>query len=118
MIPIIRDADMIDYMKFYSSDRYQGKCLWVDGMRKAMGGLIRDDDRTWGYLDVKGALDKETGLSVIRAARKVLRRAGEAVYVTCDEAQYGNAPRLLKALGFEKTDEVLNGYEVWRWTLE
>jgi len=116
MIPLIRDADMMDYMKFYSNDRYQGKCLWVDGVRKAMGGLIRDEDRTWGYFDVKGILDSETALSVIRALRKGLKAAGETVYVTCDLAQYEQAPRLLKALGFEKTDEVFNGYEVWRWT--
>jgi len=116
MISLIRDADMVDYMKFYSSDRYQGKCLWIDGMRKAMGGFIRDEDRTWGYLDVKGALDADVGLEVLRTARRLLRRMGETVYVTCDNAQYAGAPRLLKALGFEKTDEVLNGYEVWRWT--
>lgn len=88
-----------------------------DGRMIACGGLGWSGGRCWLWLHVENEASERIGIKVIREARKMLRKAaqlGEEIVYTPRDSSYETSERLLKMVGFEKTDEVILGSEVWR----
>ena len=117
MITAIRTASAADIISFYRWSQTSSYVFWDCGVRKAIGGLIEKEDRIWGYLDIRGKIDKSHGIYIVRMMKRVLRAAnmaGHDVYIVCESEVYPSAPRLLKACGFVPTTETYNGSEVWK----
>jgi hypothetical protein len=114
MITVIKRATIADYMAMFPN-MIPGWVVYHGGERVAIAGVNYNpmDDRWWAYLNVVGALDHDGGLRVIREMRDGLRGIQNDVYVLCDEGNYLAAPRLLRVLGFEKTNEQSLGQDVW-----
>jgi hypothetical protein len=81
----------------------------------ALGGLAFWDGRCWLFFHVdnppKGIIRQaliECDLLLRKAAQ-----LGETEVRTTRDKRYGSSERLLKIAGFIKTDEVLDGQEVW-----
>lgn len=77
----------------------------------AAGGFRRDKGRLWGFLDVFSEVG--SGLSVVRAAKRIVEKVKEPIYAMCDH-ELESAPRLLRLLGFSPTDESRCGMTIWR----
>lgn len=117
MLHFVREATAADYIAFYRYEKVPAYCLWVDGERVAMGGLIEREGELWAFFDVKRPLTKEQGLDAVRNLRRGLdwaRSLGRDVFIICDKENYPQAPRLLKLCGFKPTEIIHNGSEVWK----
>ena len=105
-----------DEMAEFYHERLNAYMLKVDGLGIAVGGFATDaGGRVWAWLDTRPDRMAGHGRSVIRAIREQLRSAGETVYVQCQSAEFATAERLLRVLGFERTDGILENREVWVW---
>lgn len=88
-----------------------------DGIKTvAIGGVLFDEGgRAWTFLDF---LPGRRGPWLYRYARKTLEIARElaleSVSAVRDE-QFSSSERLLTRLGFRRTDETIDGKEVWIW---
>ena len=86
---------------------------YVDGKPVAIAGLHRAEGRVWAFLNAFGPLP---AILAIRRMRDVLAEAHRAgivsIYVTCED-RHVTAPRLLKLLGFQPTEEVRQGLRVY-----
>lgn len=88
-----------------------------DGRLVASGGLAWGSGRAWLWFSMEDqTLAKGQGLKALRQCASMLRKAwqlGETeVYATRDD-RFETSERLLTMAGFEKTDEMLDGQEVW-----
>jgi len=81
----------------------------------AMGTLTRAHGRLWGFLDVREELSPRERVAVVRALVFALRRLDETVYVVANDGVHKGAPRLLAAIGFTPTDELISDKQVWKW---
>jgi hypothetical protein len=82
----------------------------------AAGGLlIGDDSRVWGFIDLHPCA--RTPL-LYRYVKRFLQERKEdgvkEIYVTRD-ASIETSEEFLKRIGFSKTNETLEGNEVWIW---
>lgn len=81
----------------------------------AIGVLTRKDGRLWLAIDTKPGAGRYA-LKLVRAAVEMMKDRDEPVFALCQEQSFPDAPRLLRAIGFIKTDEVYkNIMQVWRW---
>lgn len=90
----------------------------ASGKIVASGGLAFAAGRAWLWFSMEDvALAKGQGLKALRQCASMLgkaRQLGETeVYATRDE-KFETSERLLKLAGFKKTDERLDGQEVWK----
>lgn len=114
MITVIRRATAADYFAFFN-DVIPGWVVYNNGERIGMGGISWNavDERWWGYLTMKGKPNHDGAMRIIREMQNGLRAIPHDVYVICDEKNYLSAPRLLRILGFEPTEETNFGLDVW-----
>jgi len=88
----------------------------IEGKVVAAGGLAFGGGRCWLFFDIEEDCPKHVGLQALRQAKVMLRKAaqlGETEVYTPRNAAYETSERLCKMAGFEKTDEVLAGQEIW-----
>lgn len=91
----------------------------VDDQIIATGGLAWAKGRCWLFFDVQGE-PRNIARQALRECQAMFRRAiqlGETEVYTPRDAAYPTSERLCRMAGFEKTDEVLDGKEIWRVTL-
>ena len=85
-----------------------------------MGGFAEKFGRRWVVLDVEPELAaKGFGFQAVRAMRRRLLAAREEIFVQC---RGGSAERLLRVLGFQRTDEEMidlrdgvTRLNIWKW---
>jgi hypothetical protein len=90
-----------------------------DGRVIAGGGLAFGGGRTWLWFFVEPGA-KHIAAQALKECRMLLRKAaqlGATEVYTPRDVQYPSSERLCKMAGFEKTDEVLDGQEIWVWRL-
>lgn len=105
-----------DEMAEFYHERLNPYMLKVDGRGIAVGGFATDaGGRVWAWLDTRPDRMEGHGRAIVRAIRRQLEAAGATVYVQCDSAKFATAERLLRLLGFEPTDGVLENREIWIW---
>lgn len=77
--------------------------------------MLGTDGRHWGFLDFRPGYQTRLMLKHIRKFLEQLKAEGApAVYVTREDS-FPTSQRLLERCGFTKTDETLDGREVWKW---
>jgi hypothetical protein len=108
---MIRQATYADLMTFYQAP-VPAYVLERDGQVCACGGLLNRDGRVWAYFDVGTQVTQGEAFAMMKALRRGLAAIGQDVYIVCDHS-FATAPRLLRALGFEPTDETFNEHGVW-----
>ncbi len=115
MITVIKPATIGDYLAFYKAPM-SGWVIFANGERVGMAGIALNetDQKFWGYFNIKDKVSSEVGADLIRQIRGGLKAMTEPVYVLCQECDFPQAPRLLKALGFKPTGEIKEGQEVWK----
>lgn len=88
-----------------------------DGFRTVIvGGLfIGLDNKVWGFIDARPAYRR--GI-IYRYMKRILEEAAAdgipAIYVARD-ASLETSERLLSRSGFTKTDDIIDGHEIWAW---
>lgn len=96
--------------------RYEHHVAKIDGQPVAMGTLLRTQGRLWAYLDVRDGMTSSQKRAVLFAALRGLRSMTEPVHVTSNEGVNPRALKLLRALGFRPTGEIINGVNIWVYT--
>jgi hypothetical protein len=109
---MIREATYADLLTFYRT-HVPAYVLERDGRLLACGGVFERDGRAWAYFDVAGQVSQSDVLAMMRALKSGIAELGKEVSIGCDEG-FETAPRLLRLLGFEATDETFNGMRVWK----
>jgi len=111
----IRPATAADVALFYGTS-HDVQVAVVDGRPVAIGGLVEEDGRLWAFFNVRDGADAHS-VRIVRLLHRGLSRTAEVrdtVFVACDAAQFPQAPRLLRLLGFTPTSETRNGLKVWK----
>lgn len=114
MITVIKPATAGDFIAFFQHAQIASCVAWDGGERVAMAGLLEWDGQLWAYFDIRKPLSADGGIAVVRAMRKALKAAGRDVLITCDVPNFAQAPRLLKACGFQPTGDFKNNLEIWK----
>lgn len=86
----------------------------------ATGGLCFGGGRAWIWFHVENKPTQSIAMQAIRQARTMMRKAaqlGETEVYTLRDATFETSERLCKMAGFEKTDEIVEGLEIWRHSL-
>lgn len=89
----------------------------VDGEIIATGGLAWGGGRCWLFFAVESDKARNITRQALRECQGLFRRAaqlGETEVYTPRDAEFETSERLCRLAGFEKTDEVIDGYEIWR----
>lgn len=97
---------------------FAAKAAVIDGKVVARGGLAWGQGRCWLWFSTEPDAPKGLGLRALRECALLLRKAvqlGETEVYTPRDADHPTSERLLKLAGFEKTDEVYDGKEIFRW---
>lgn len=115
MITVIRPATAGDFIQFFQHAKIESYVAWDGGERVAMAGLLEWQGELWAYFDIRRALSADGGIAIVRAMRRALRSVDRDVLITCGVEQYAQAPRLLRACGFEPTGDFKNNLEVWKY---
>lgn len=116
----IVDATEDDVARFYGPIEFSGK--WIaKALRKgslvsAFAGLIETEDGVWfAFFEVPAHERKPILYRHILAAVEAAKAQGARVLkATCDTSIPG-AERLMVRLGFEPTQDEINGKVVWAW---
>lgn len=107
-------ATKLDYIEFFGG-KIPAHVMRVNGVSIACAGLVRRDGEWWGYLEIKGRPKGRHLAQLVLMMRRGLGGYGVPIKVQCDAHKYAKAPRLLRVLGFEKTNQTENGMEIWQW---
>lgn len=107
-------ATKLDYFEFFS-DRIPAHVMRVDGVPVAIAGFHRHQGELVAFLEVKGRPKGRHLAQMILMMRRALPNMDAPVIAHCDSFSYPKAPRLLRTLGFKKTDRIENGMEIWQW---
>ena len=131
---ITRKLSPDELKKFYHGIRVQEveevfgyfigeKCIGVAGVMcdpGYFGTIFEDDGSRYGFVDVRET-GKIIARRVIHEMRQYLRERNKTLYVQCDDVNYPDAWKLLKVLGFIKTDKTEMDMRtkqhlgVWKW---
>lgn len=109
----IRPAYPHEVAAFFG-ERTEWVAALIDGEAVALGGVYHENGRAWGHVEIRDGA-RRMGARIVLALFKALLDRNEDIYTQCDEASHPGAPRLLRLLGFETTDETRNGLRVWIW---
>lgn len=112
MVATVRVPSLAEVEEFYGL-RMRHHIAEINGVPLAMGTLARTNGQLWGWFDRREGLNTRQGMAVIRALMRGLRDIGEPVYVTCNEGVHANASRLLRLVGFKRTGQQTNGFDIW-----
>lgn len=105
-----------DLMAF-AATKIPAYVMKVHGDPIAIAGLYELGGELWGYLHTRGKLSHRQSIILTRRLLAGIKHleCDMPVIVICDEEGYPQAPKLLRLLGFEKTDRIVNNMEVWQW---
>lgn len=80
----------------------------------AAGGLVQRPDGQWiGFMDMPAHLRTPLALKyATKLLKEAASRGAASVQVTCDET-IPKAEKFLVRLGFEKTEDVVDGKAIW-----
>lgn len=87
-----------------------------DGEVIALGGLAYGADRCWLWFHVNGEPKNivRQALQQCETMKRVARQFGATEVYTPRDPAYPSSERLCRLAGFEKTDEISEGQEIWR----
>ena len=88
----------------------------IDGRMIAIGGIAWGGGRCWLFFHVDNP-PRNILRQALAECRSLLRKAaqfGETEVYTPRDAEYETSERLCRLAGFVKTDEVIDGKEIWR----
>jgi hypothetical protein len=116
----IRDADDIDFARFYGgyqvTSRAICKGLWRRRLLAGFGGMIETGDGEWfAFLEVPS---EERRPSLFRHVLKTFAEAkdkGAVVIKAACDTKIPRAEALMTKLGFKPTNEELDGKAIWEW---
>ena len=120
--PEIVQASEDDVARYYGGiafpTRWVAKALRKGDLVAGMGGVIETEPGVWvGFLEVPPFARSP---SLFRHVKDVLEKAREAgavkVKTWCDDG-IPRAEAMMRRLGFQPTDETINGKVVWEWVL-
>jgi hypothetical protein len=111
---MIRPASVADLLLAYSRKQVSAFILERGDEICACGGTFQRDGRNWAFLDILSEVTPKEGVRIVRAVRRVVQHLQSEAVIICDEETYAAAPRLLRAVGFEPTEEIINGARVWK----
>lgn len=135
MINEYREISDDEVRKFYAGILAPGLKhkygAFVDGELVAIAGILKDpvhfgtifeeSGKDIGFIDVRDGASR-LGFRAVVEVKRFLEKISDAIFVQCDEKNYPNAPKLLSALGFTRTGEMLADarskavtMEVWKW---
>lgn len=88
-----------------------------DGLRTVIVGgiLLGDDGRHWGFMDFRAGYATPLMLKHIKRFLAELKSEGAPAVYVAREARFEGSQRLLECCGFTRTDETIDGREVWTW---
>jgi hypothetical protein len=93
---------------------WRGKAIRNGLVTVAVGGIAEDDGRWWAFADfLPGAPRKAIYKACARGLRDLVNEGWSEVYAK--QGPYDTAPRFLRHLGFEPTEEFSNDMRVWVW---
>ena len=109
-----------DVARYYGGIEFLGR--WVGkSLRRGMavagfGALLEEKEGVWfAFLEVPASERKPSIYRhVLEAFNKVKELEPKVIKATCDNS-IPRAGELMKRLGFEPSDEKINGREVWIW---
>lgn len=107
-------AQKWDYYEFFNGN-IPALVARIDGVPVGIAGVLRRNREWWGFFELRGRNTKEQNLEIIMMMRRWLKAHNIDVFVHCEQHKHLTAPKLLKTLGFEKTDRTDMGMEVWKW---
>lgn len=117
-----RPLDEREIHRFYGWDVVQPIMGYAgrDGFRTVIiGGLARDPQgRVWGFIDFKPGYRRRI---IYRYMARLLKEAaaqGITEIHVSRNAALDTSERLLTRGGFRKTDETIEGHEIWVWRSE
>ena len=116
----IRDADAIDFARFYGgyevTSRWVGKGLWRRRVLAGFGGLIETGEGEWfAFLEVPASERKPSLYRHIQGAFADAKEQGARVIRAACDSSVPRAEALMIRLGFEPTEEELDGKVIWEW---
>lgn len=107
-----------DFARFYRgvvpTAQWMGSAVRKGRLVAGFGGALEVSDGIWfAFLDVPAHLrSRAIYKRIILALAEIRRRGGREVRAMCDET-IPRAKEMLERLGFEPTDEVIDGKAVW-----
>jgi RimJ/RimL family protein N-acetyltransferase len=118
----IGPADDIDFARYFQgmqvTTRWVGRAMRRGRLIAGFGGLLETNDGEWlAFLEVPAEERKPHVYRHVLAAFSEAKALGaRRITAWCDTTIPG-AEKLMKRLGFEKTDEIIEDKEVWAWGL-
>lgn len=79
------------------------------------GILLGDDGRHWGFMDFRAGFATPLMLKHIKRFLADLKAEGAPAIFVAREASFAGSQQLLERCGFTRTDETIDGREVWSW---
>lgn len=116
----ITPATDIDFARYYGgvevTGRWVGRAMWRGRMIAGFGGLIETDTGEWfAFLEVPREERKpHVFRHVLAAITEAKEQGAKIIKATCDTS-IPRAEELMKHLGFEPTEEIVNNKVVWKW---
>lgn len=115
----VRDLDDREMFRFYGRETvvpFKGFAARNGSRTVAIGGLtVGTDGRVWGFIDFKPGYRLRV---IYRYMRKLLDWAAKQgigeIWVSRDTTLY-TSERMLAHAGFARSDEKIEGHEIWVW---
>lgn len=106
-----------DFARFYGTtllNDWSAYCAKEGKTILGFSGYTIADDKAWFFMDVLERVKRPVMYRYAVRFLKELRESGiNNIYAPCDITKPG-AVKFLERLGFEETDEELNGWKVWK----
>lgn len=119
----IRRADETDFARFYGpvhiTSRWIGHALWRGRVVAGFGGMIETDDGVWlAFLEVPADARRPfLYRRILKGFEEAKAQGCRVVRALCDPS-IPRADALMRRLGFQETDEMIDGKAVWTWNLQ
>lgn len=116
----IRPADDIDFARFYGgvqvTSQWIGKGIWRRRLLAGFGCVIEVAEGEWmAFLEVPaGERKPHIYRHILQALTDAKKRGARTIKATCDTS-IPRAEALMRKLGFEPTQETLDGKVIWAW---
>lgn len=119
-LEIVDSDPVLEWAYLFHHPHYQRETIRfaqygvIDGVPYAFGAICEQLGRKWVFFQIDDEA-KPYGKKILLACARMIKKTGGPLYALCDEVKYPQAPKLLKSMGFEETDEVIYDRKVWLW---